>query len=68
VLGAVAVYLLYAFFRHPVQTGDPGDVPIIGSQIAAHLPDKERSDCTLPEASAEGKQPSEETTRTEAGG
>jgi membrane protein DedA with SNARE-associated domain len=40
VLGSVAIYLLYAFFRRPVPTGDPEDVPIIGHQIATHLPDK----------------------------
>jgi membrane protein DedA with SNARE-associated domain len=40
VLGSVALYLLYAFLRRPVPTGDPEDVPIIGHQIATHLPDK----------------------------
>jgi membrane protein DedA with SNARE-associated domain len=40
VLGAVAIYLLYAFLRRPIPTGDPDEVPIIGKQIKAHLPDK----------------------------
>lgn len=37
-LGAVAAYLLYLFLRHPIPTGDPEEVPLIGHQIAAHMP------------------------------
>jgi membrane protein DedA with SNARE-associated domain len=40
-LVAAAGYLLYSYLRHPIPTGDPAEVPIIGPQIAAHLPDKE---------------------------
>ncbi len=70
VLGAVAVYLLYAFLRHPIPTGNPKDVPIIGSQIAAHLPDKERKASPSPptEAPDVEKERSEAEARTEANG
>ncbi|MFO0928950.1 MAG: DedA family protein [Gemmataceae bacterium] len=37
-LGAVTGYLLYVFLRHPIPTGDPEEVPLIGHQIAAHMP------------------------------
>ncbi len=40
-LGIVAAYLLYSFLRRPFQTGDPEDVPLIGHQLAAHMPEKE---------------------------
>jgi membrane protein DedA with SNARE-associated domain len=68
VLGVVALYLLYAFLRHPIPTGDPKDVPIIGPKIAAHLPDKERVANEPEQAPAEGTQPSEAHSRTEARG
>jgi membrane protein DedA with SNARE-associated domain len=41
-LGLVAAYLLYTFLRRPIPTGDPEEVPLIGHQIAVHIPDKER--------------------------
>jgi membrane protein DedA with SNARE-associated domain len=37
-LAAVVAYIAYVFLRHPIPTGDPEEVPIIGSQIAAHMP------------------------------
>lgn len=44
VLAAVAVaalYFLYEFFRHPVPTGDPKELPLIGEQVA-QMTDAER--------------------------
>lgn len=35
---AIAGYLGYMFWRQPIPTGDPQEVPLIGHQIAAHLP------------------------------
>jgi membrane protein DedA with SNARE-associated domain len=40
-LAAVLCYLLYLTFRRPIPTGDPEEVPLIGHQIAVHLPEKE---------------------------
>jgi membrane protein DedA with SNARE-associated domain len=37
VLAAVVAYILYLFLRHPVTTGDPEEVPLIGHQIAEHM-------------------------------
>jgi membrane protein DedA with SNARE-associated domain len=37
-LCAVGAYLLYRFLRQPIPTGDPEEVPLIGHQIATHLP------------------------------
>jgi hypothetical protein len=66
VLGSVALYLLYAFFRRPVPTGDPEDVPIIGHQIATHLPDK--SVAPPAQAPAERAPSSQSGSKTEARG
>lgn len=38
VAAVVLGYLLYKFIRHPIQTGDPDEVPLIGSKIVAVLP------------------------------
>jgi membrane protein DedA with SNARE-associated domain len=35
---AIAGYLAYSVLRHPIPTGDPNEVPLIGHQIAAHMP------------------------------
>jgi membrane protein DedA with SNARE-associated domain len=37
VIGTVIVLLIRYFLKHPISTGDPEDVPIIGQQIASHL-------------------------------
>jgi membrane protein DedA with SNARE-associated domain len=37
-LSAVGAYLLYRYLRQPIPTGDPEEVPLIGHQIATHLP------------------------------
>jgi membrane protein DedA with SNARE-associated domain len=34
---AVAVYCLIKFLRHPVHTGDPEELPLIGDQVAASM-------------------------------
>ncbi len=39
-LVAVGCYLLYSFLRDPIPTGDPKEVPLIGSQIAAAIPNQ----------------------------
>jgi membrane protein DedA with SNARE-associated domain len=36
-VGLAVAYLLWHFLRHPVPTGDPQDVPLIGPQVASHL-------------------------------
>ena len=37
VIGLVVAYLLWHFLRHPVSTGDPKEVPLIGPQVASHI-------------------------------
>lgn len=54
-LGLVAAYLLYSFYRHPVPTGDPEEVPIIGHQIAVHLPEPEQKPVAAPETGVQEK-------------
>jgi membrane protein DedA with SNARE-associated domain len=49
-VGLLVAYLLWHFFRHPVSTGDPGEVPIIGHQVASHMhgdpaPDAHANSC-----------------------
>jgi membrane protein DedA with SNARE-associated domain len=34
---AVALYFLYRFYRRPITTGDPKDLPIIGEAVAAKM-------------------------------
>jgi hypothetical protein len=36
-VGLVVAYLLWLFLRHPVSTGDPSEVPLIGPQVASHI-------------------------------
>lgn len=36
-LGLITAYLLWHFLRHPVATGDPSEVPLIGPQVASHI-------------------------------
>jgi membrane protein DedA with SNARE-associated domain len=36
-VGLVVAYLLWHFLRHPVSTGDPKEVPLIGPQVASHI-------------------------------
>lgn len=36
-VGLVVAYLLWHFLRHPVSTGNPEEVPIIGHQVASHM-------------------------------
>ena len=37
-LSAAGAYVIYRFLRQPIATGDPQEVPLIGTQIANHLP------------------------------
>jgi membrane protein DedA with SNARE-associated domain len=45
-IGLLGAYLLWHFLRHPVSTGDPKEVPLIGPQVASHIksPDLPRED------------------------
>lgn len=59
VLTAIAVYLFYHFFRHPVATGDPvKEMPVVGSQIASTL---EASGILRPSSSPNMPTPTSET-------
>jgi membrane protein DedA with SNARE-associated domain len=40
-VGLVVAYLLWLFLRHPVSTGDPAEVPLIGPQVASHIENTE---------------------------
>src|SRR5262249_36154526 len=40
-LAAIAGYLLYHFYRRPVSTGNPEELPIIGHQVAVHMDSKD---------------------------
>jgi membrane protein DedA with SNARE-associated domain len=48
ILLAVAGYVLYLMWRRPIPTGDPEELPLIGHQVATHLPSK----CDPPQAAA----------------
>lgn len=37
VIAAIAGYFIYHFYRRPIATGDPKDIPIIGDQVAAKI-------------------------------
>src|SRR5262249_33466645 len=43
VIGLVVVYLVRLFLRHPVSTGDPAEVPLIGPQVASHMEQAEQA-------------------------
>jgi membrane protein DedA with SNARE-associated domain len=51
-ISVVGAYLIYRYLRHPITTGDPEEVPLIGHQIATHLPDKTHHEMVLPPAAA----------------
>jgi len=57
ILLGIAGYLLSMFLRHPTVTGDPEEVPLIGKEIAKHLPVHD-SKVVLP---MEGRQPGGQT-------
>lgn len=52
-VGLLTAYLLWHFLRHPVSTGDPEEVPIIGPQVASHMECPEPP-CPPPEPSENG--------------
>jgi membrane protein DedA with SNARE-associated domain len=54
-LVAVIAYLTYSFLRRPIPTGDPEEVPLIGHQIATHLPDLERQQARGSDKVPEGR-------------
>jgi membrane protein DedA with SNARE-associated domain len=43
-VGLVVAYLLWLFLRHPVSTGDPSEVPLIGPQVASHIEQTESAE------------------------
>jgi membrane protein DedA with SNARE-associated domain len=43
-IGLLVAYLLWHFLHHPVSTGDPEEVPLIGSQVASHMEHAEAPD------------------------
>jgi membrane protein DedA with SNARE-associated domain len=63
VIGLLSSWLIVRFFRRPIPTGDPEEVPLIGHQIAVHLPDAERP--ANPPAPAEHIQPTQTGAPTE---
>jgi membrane protein DedA with SNARE-associated domain len=50
VVGLVVAYLLWLFLRHPVSTGDPKEVPLIGPQVASHIEQADASEKCPPPA------------------
>lgn len=36
-VGLAVAFFLWHFLRHPVSTGDPSEVPLIGPQVASHI-------------------------------
>jgi membrane protein DedA with SNARE-associated domain len=61
-LVGVAGYLLYLFLRRPFPTGDPEDLPLIGHQVATHIPVRHDSTATTTKDAAATKPPEGETT------
>ncbi len=61
-VGLLVAYLLWHFSRHPVSTGDPQEVPLIGSQVASHMEHADSSADHRPacEKPAEKKAPTPE--------
>jgi membrane protein DedA with SNARE-associated domain len=53
----VGGYLLYRFLRHPIQTGDPDEVPLIGSKIVKVLPVPKPEHAATPPAEAPKEAP-----------
>ncbi len=51
-ISVIGAYLIYRYLRQPITTGDPEDVPLIGHQIATHLPDKTHHEMVLPPATS----------------
>lgn len=48
-ISGVALFFVYKFFRRPVMTGDPEDLPLIGGQVAAHIRHDEKSPLDEPQ-------------------
>jgi membrane protein DedA with SNARE-associated domain len=55
VVGLVVAYLLWQFLRHPVSTGDPSEVPLIGQQVAQVASQIEQAEATEEAPSSNGK-------------
>lgn len=54
-VGLVVAYLLWHFLRHPVSTGDPSEVPLIGPQVAQVAEQIEQAEEAEKHPSALGK-------------
>jgi membrane protein DedA with SNARE-associated domain len=61
-IGLLVAYLLWHFLRHPVPTGDPEEVPIIGPQVASHMecPDPPCPEEPSSDGAAKEKHPSQD--------
>ena len=53
----VGGFSLYSFLRHPIPTGDPKEVPLIGSQLAAAIPDQHVAEEIAPRTEVTNKVP-----------
>jgi hypothetical protein len=63
---AVAAFLLYHFYRRPVTTGDPGELPLVGERVAAKIEQSENRATRCPEETvAADNQPLSATHREE---
>jgi membrane protein DedA with SNARE-associated domain len=60
-VGLVVAYLLWLFLRHPVSTGDPAEVPLIGPQVASHI---EQVECAQEQPSSFDKAEEKKTSPT----
>ncbi len=54
-VGLVVAYLLWLFLRHPVSTGDPSEVPLIGQQVAQVASQIEQAEANEEDPSSNGK-------------
>jgi membrane protein DedA with SNARE-associated domain len=50
----VSCYLVYLFIRRPIPTGDPEELPLIGHQVAVHLPHQEGNEDKIPQGVGSG--------------
>ena len=46
-LVAVAAYLIYHFYRSPITSGDPAEIPLIGTKVAARIDSESRKVPTI---------------------
>jgi membrane protein DedA with SNARE-associated domain len=49
-IAGIAGFLLHHFLRHPVATGDPEELPVIGEQVASKIEHTEHSEQARPDS------------------